>query len=318
MIVFASSALNVVFNLGLITASIILLWKGADFLVDSAGRVASRFGISDLVIGLTIVAIGTSAPEFAVTVTAAVKGQADISVGNIVGSNIFNIGIILGIVAIFSGVKTGRKIVYRDCIFMVSITLMLLFFFRDFYISRIESAILFSMLILYTGFLLIKKEPLMPGENASIEEKAGLKDALILPLSLVTIIAGGHLLVESSVFVARTAGISEWIIGVTIVAAGTSAPEMAAAVAALIKRKPGMSAGSLIGSDIFNILGVLGLAGLISPMTIGRDGFNSLIMLSGMAFLVLFFMRTGWRLSRTEGAVLVAIGILRWIFDIAG
>ncbi len=297
----------------LLILSVLMLWYGAKFLVESASRIAQSLGVSELVIGLTIVAFGTSAPEFAVTIGAALKGLPDISVGNIVGSNIFNLGFILGSVAIVRSIKASRKLVFRDGMFMIGITFLLLYFFYDLELQRYEGIILFLLLIGYLSFLFIKKEVLEEEEIS--HEKASTKDTIILPLSIVIIIAGGHFLVESASSIARGLGISEWVIAVTIVAAGTSAPEMATSLAAVLKGKHGISAGNLIGSDIFNIIGVLGLAGILNPLKIDPLAFNSLFMLCGMVILVFFFMRTGWQLSRLEGAVLVLIGLVRWIFD---
>jgi len=302
-----------ILDLGLLSLSILMLWYGADYLVESASRIAESLGISELVVGLTIVAFGTSAPEFAVTIGAAVKGYADISVGNIVGSNIFNLGFILGSVAIVRSIQASHKLIYRDGLFMIAVTFLLLLFFYDLQLQRYEGIILFLLLIGYLTVLIIKKEPIEDEEIT--HEKASIKDMIILPLSIATIIAGGHFLVESATGIARGLGISEWVIGVTIVAAGTSAPEMATSLAAVIKGKHGLSAGNLIGSDLFNILGVLGLAGIINPLKIDPLAFNSLFMLCGMVILVFVFLRTGWQLSRGEGAILVIIGIIRWVLD---
>lgn len=310
---FDTNFLNIALNVLILIVSIILLWKGADSLVDSASRIAATFGISDLVIGLTIVAFGTSAPEFAVTINAALNKHGDISVGNIVGSNIFNLGFILGSVAIIKSIQSTRKLVYRDGIFMISITLLLLFFFYDSHLARYEGIILVSLLIIYLIFLFIKKE-LLEAEEIT-HDKSTWKDIVVLPACIATVIAGGHFLVVSASYLAVCAGISEWVIAVTIVAAGTSAPEMATSLAALLKGKHGMSAGNLIGSDLFNILGVLGLAGILNPMSINEDAYGSLLMLCGMVIIVIIFLRTGWRLSRIEGIILVTIGIIRWIFD---
>jgi cation:H+ antiporter len=293
--------------------SIFMLWFGAKYLVESAGRIAESLGISELVIGLTVVAFGTSAPEFAVTVGAALKGHADISVSNIVGSNIFNLGFILGTVAIVRSITSSRKLVYRDGIFMIGITFLLLLFFWDLHLSRIEGIILCALLVSYMIFLFYKKEVLEEEEIPG--EKATWKDYLLLPASIAVVVAGGHYLVESASAIATMMGVSPWVIGVTIVAAGTSAPEMATSLAAVIKGKHGLSAGNLIGSDIFNILGVLGIAAILNPMSIPAQGYSSLFMLSGMVVLVTFFLRTGWKLSRVEGIILVMIGLVRWIFD---
>jgi len=313
MTLFIIPSLNMALNIIVLLVSILFLWKGADELVESASRIASSLGISDLIIGLTIIAFGTSAPEFAVTINAALRHQADISVGNIVGSNIFNLGFILGTVAIVRDIRSSRKLVYRDGIFMILVTFMLLFFFHDLHLSLIEGLVMLTILALYLSFLFTQREPL---EDEEIHhETATWRDWLLLPLSIGSVIIGGHYLVESAGFLARAAGVSEWVIGVTIVAAGTSAPEMATSIAAVLKGKHGMSAGNLIGSDLFNILGVLGLAGTLNPMSINPNAYTSLMMLSGMVILVILFLRTGWKLTRWEGAVLVAIGVVRWVLD---
>lgn len=304
---------DVLLQAGLLILAVIFLWKGAGWLVESASRIATSFGISELVIGLTVIAFGTSAPEFAVTINAALRNQADISVSNIVGSNIFNLGLILGSVAIIRSIRSSPKLVYRDGVFMFFATLLLLVFLWDFHFSRGEGLILMAVLVIYMILLFFKKEPLEEEEFPC--ERATWRDYVQLPAGIAAVVAGGHVMVGAASFIARTVGISEWVIGVTIVAAGTSAPEMATSLAAALKGKHGMSAGNLIGSDLFNILGVLGLAGVINPMTIAPEAVGSLLMLSGMVLLVVFFLRTGWQLSRLEGMILVGIGVTRWLID---
>jgi len=320
MVLFDSALLNIILNVVILIIAVGFLWKGADELVESASRIAATFGVSDLVIGLTVVAFGTSAPEFAVTLNASFAGQSDISVGNIVGSNIFNLGFIMGTVAMFRSIHATKKLIYRDGVFMILVTFLLLIFFWDLHLQRYEGIILFSLLIGYLALLFIKKEPLDEEEDGEggddfHEVKATWKDAIILPVTIAVVVLGGDLLVESASFLARTAGISEWVIAVTIVAAGTSAPEMATSLSAVMKGKHGMSAGNLIGSDLFNILGVLGVAGMINPLVVNPEALGSLAMLSGMVILVIIFLRSGWQLNRTEGAILFCIGLARWIFD---
>ncbi|MBT8343046.1 MAG: calcium/sodium antiporter [Desulfatitalea sp.] len=278
-------------------------------------RPAGTLGVSELVIGLTVVAFGTSAPEFAVTLTAAVKGYASISVGNIVGSNIFNLGFILGAVAIVRSVSISRSLVYRDGLLMIVSTLILLFFFRDMHLSRIEGLVLFTTLMAYLAYLFIKKAP-PAGEEHLTSEMADIKDWILLPVSILMVIGGGQLLVTSAGYLARAIGLSEWVIGVTIVAAGTSAPEMAASLAAAIKGKYGISAGNLVGSNLFNILGVLGLAGSVKPLTIQHSSYDSLVLLTAMVVMVIALMRTGWRISRLEGFLLILSGLGLWTFDL--
>jgi len=289
-----------------------LLWKGSHWLVDSAVRLARKLRMSDLAIGLTIVAAGTSAPEFAVTINAAISGLPDISVSNVVGSNIFNLGFILGGCAAIRSITTTPALVWRDGLFLLGVTCVLVLFLSDLTLTHQEGLLLLLGLVLYLGYLFWKKAPV---EEKEPTEDATWKDVPLFLLGVITVAAGGHLLVWSAVSLARSFGISEWVIGVTIVAAGTSAPEFAVSLAAALKGRYSISAGNLIGSDLYNLLGVLGLAGILRPLTIDAAGLGSLYILVGMVFLVVVFMRTGFRVSRAEGFFLVGLNLIRWVFD---
>ncbi len=303
----------VVLQSGILLICLFGLWKGADLVVESASGIARKLGMSDLVIGLTVVALATSAPEFAVTVSAALTNKANISVGNVVGSNIFNLFFILGILALFSQIKTNRKLVYRDGSVLIFTSLMLVIFLYDGVMSQIEGVIFFSMLLIYLGYLIFKKEQ---GEEADSSEFKWYTLLLFL-LGIAIIVTSGHYFVESAAEIARMLGVSEWTIGVTIVAAGTSAPEMATSLVALLKGRHGMSAGNLVGSDIFNLLGVLGVASMIKPLSISPEAFSSIVILFFAIIVVVTFLRTGWRLSRVEGVILLLIVVVRWYFDFA-
>lgn len=296
----------------IIVATILGLWWGAVWVVEAASRIAKRLGISELIIGLTVVAMGTSAPEFAVTVGAALKGQGNISIGNVVGSNIFNLGFILGGVALVRAITTSRSLVYRDGTVMIGITFLLLFFLRDLTMDRWEGVILMSLLVIYIGYLIYSREPL---EEDIPEGDLQWFDIPRLLVGLALIVTSGHYLVESASSLARAIGVSEWVIGVTIVAAGTSAPELVTSLIAILRGHYGISAGNLIGSDIFNLLGVLGLAAILKPMYIESSAYSSLYVLSGMVILAVVLMRTNWKLSRWEGGLLVLINIIRWVLD---
>jgi len=286
--------------------------KGATWLVDSASKIAKRMGISELVIGLTILALGTSAPEFAVSILAALKGKGDIAIGNIVGSNIFNLGFILGGTAIIHSLKTSRIVIVRDGLFLLFGTFILLFFLWDLALTKFEGGILFSLLILYLSYLYVKREPL---EMDQVTGKMDWWDPVSLIGGLAMVLFGAHFMVESAVNLARYLGVSEWVIGATVIAAGTSAPEFATSLAAALRSRYGMSVGNLIGSDIFNLFGVLGVAGILSDIPVGLDARVHLVFLSLMVALVLVFMRTGWVVSRREGYILVMIGLVRWIYS---
>jgi len=284
--------------------------KGATWLVDSASKIAKRLGISELVIGLTILALGTSAPEFAVSILAALKGVGNIAIGNIVGSNIFNLGFILGGTAIIHSLKTSRTLIVRDGFFLLFGTFILLFFLWDLTLTKFEGGVLFSLLILYLGYLYVKREPL---ETKQVMGKMYWGDPLMLIGGLAMVLVGAHFMVESAINLARYMGVSEWVIGATVIAAGTSAPEFATSLAAALRSRYGMSVGNLIGSDIFNLFGVLGVAGILNNITVSLDARMHLVFLSLMVALVLVFMRTGWVVSRREGYILVMIGLVRWI-----
>ena len=312
---------SIIIDCVIVFASIIMLWKGADWLVDSAAEIAHTLKISDLVVGLTVVAFGTSAPEFAVTISAAITKQTDISIGNVIGSNIFNLGFILGGTAMIRPIATNKKMFERDGLFLLVTTALIFFLFFGFdgwtegdSFTQYEGVLLFSLLIAYVAFLFIKKDP--PEEVNP--DSATLKSYAFFLIGLVMIVAGGHLMVEHASNVARYLGVSDWVIAVTIVAAGTSAPEFATSVAAALKGRHGIAIGNLIGSDLFNLLGVLGLAGIINPTMISEDIFSSVFLLVIMVGLTLLMIRTNWRLSRAEGTILVTINLIRWYFDFAG
>ena len=296
----------------ILLVSIIVIGKGAVWLVDAAARVAKHFGISELVIGLTVVAFGTSAPEFGVTILAAIRGMGDISVGNIVGSNIFNLGFILGGTAIIHSLKTSRTIVFRDGIFLLFGGILLSVFLWDLTLSKIEGIVLFTLLIVYLLYLYVKKETIETEEPTHAMYRW---DPILLFVGIGLVIVGSHFLVESAVNIARFMGVSDWVIGATIIAAGTSAPEFATSLTAAMKSRYGMSVGNLIGSDIFNLFGVLGIAGIMRNLSVGHDAHINLIILSFMIAVVIIFMRTGWVVSRKEGIILVMIGLLRWIYS---
>ena len=313
--------MDVILDFILVFLSIIMLWKGADWLVDSAAEIAHSLKVSDLIIGLTVVAFGTSAPEFAVTISAAVTKQTDISIGNVIGSNIFNLGFILGGTAIIRPISTNEKMFNRDGLFLLIVTALIFFLFFGFNgwtsddnYTRIEGLILFSLLIGYITFLFIKKDP--PEEISP--DNATIMSYVFFFIGLILIVLGGHLMVTHASNIARFYGISDWVIAVTIVAAGTSAPEFATSIAAAIKGRHGIAIGNLIGSDLFNLLGVLGLAGIINPSVITQDIFDSVFILVLMVGLTLLLIRTKWKISRAEGALLVSINLIRWYFDFAG
>ncbi len=297
----------------ILLVSIFFLWIGADWFIESSSYFAKKLHISELVIGLTVVAFGTSAPEFAVSVGAALKGHSAISIANIVGSDIFNLGFILGIVALFHTLPVEHKLLRRDGLFLLFISVALLFVFRDHKFSRPEGFLFLALFFAYLLVLFFSKGKFYPEMRV---KELGWKSVPMFLIGLALILVGSHYLVDSASQIARALGVSEWLIGVTVVAAGTSTPELATSLVASFKGRPSLSIGNLIGSDIFNIAGVLGMAAALHPMTLSPAYGTSLYLLVGMIVLLLFFMRTQWKLTRWEGAVLILFGLFRWLVNI--
>ena len=308
------AVLSIPVALLLLFVSMLLLWKGSVWLVDSAARIARTHRISDLTIGLTIVAFGTSAPEFAVTVSAALGDQPDISVGNIVGSNAFNLGVILGGCALVTTLRTSRKVIYRDGFVLITVGGVLLAMLADGHLERWEGVILLCGLATYLTVLFRSTDP--PEESTSADEASRWDYAMVI-VGIVSVAGGGRLLVMSASTVAHYLGVSDWEISVTVVAAGTSAPELTTSLVAAIRGHHGMSLGNLIGSDLFNLMGVLGVAATIRDLELAPQSLLSVGMLSAMCVLVVAFMRSGWRIGRAEGCILIAAGAARWVVDFA-
>lgn len=298
----------------------VLLWFGANWIVTSAALIARKFNVSELVIGLTIVALGTSAPEFLVTIDAAFRGHNDISLSNVVGSNIFNLGFILGLMALIKPLKSTPTIVYRDglLLFLTTAGILTAATFMG-KLDRTFGATLMAMLIAYLIYLGMKRENVGDDELEEIKGKeADWKSGLVLVAGFVSIAAGGHLMVSAATSIATTLGVSSWVIGVTIVAAGTSLPELVTCLAASLRGKNEMLLGNLIGSDFFNFAGVLGLTCLLKPLPVSDEAYSGLIVLVGMVGLVLILLRTGWQVRRWEGALLIGINLVRWARDFMG
>ncbi len=307
----------------ILLASLAVLVIAANYLVNSSIKIARKWKVSELFIGLTLVAMGTSAPEIAVSVFAALSGQGDLSVGNVIGSNIFNLGFILGLVAIIAPQVISKKMIYRDGMVLLGATVLVFFFLFDLKITFFEGLTLLLLLIAYLGYLWIKKDP--PSED---EDEPGAvatrRDYLIFVLALVALIKSSDFVVSSAVFIAEYFQVSAWAIGATIVAAGTSLPEVATSVVATLKKKFGLSVGNVIGSDIFNTFGIISISSIIAPINLEAktmifglaDSMFSVLILIASLILLLVFMRTKWRLSRTEGVIIFTLAIVRMVFEI--
>lgn len=299
-------------TLGLFVIGLILLTIGADVLVKGAAHLAGSLGISSLVVGLTVVAFGTSAPELAVSTSAAWKGQADIAIGNVVGSNIFNVLFILGISALIIPLAVQPQLIRVDVPVMMMASVMLALMSLDNTLSHLDGLILFSGLIAYTVFLIRQshKSSAEATGSAGIEvekQPYRAKNIFYILLGLVMLVIGSEWLVDGAVMFARGLGVSELVIGLTVVAAGTSLPEVATSIMAALRGERDIAVGNVVGSNIFNIFCVLGLSALASPAGIpvadAALRFDIPVMIA-VAFSCLPVFFAGRLISRGNGALL--------------
>ncbi|WP_205341023.1 calcium/sodium antiporter [Denitrificimonas caeni] len=295
----------------------ILLVIGAEVLVRGAARLAARFGISPLIIGLTVVAFGTSAPEMAVSTQSAFAGQGDIAIGNVIGSNIFNVLFILGLSALITPLLVSRQLVRLDVPLMIAAGFLAWFLAMDGSYSRLDGLILFACIIAYTSYLIISSlKAWKPGQVTAGDDEYSAEinphrlapwiNAGYILAGLVLLVVGSNLLVSGAVSLAQALGLSELVIGLTIIAVGTSLPELATSLIAAWKGERDIAVGNIIGSNLFNLLAVLGLAGLVSPENIAvaqnAIHFDFPVMMAVLiACLPIFF--AGYSINRWEGAL---------------
>lgn len=352
-----SMAINIV----LLVLGVIIVLKGADWLTDGAVNIATRFGVSQMVIGLTIVAMGTSMPEFCVSMVSALKGTPDLAVGNVVGSNTLNTLLIVGCSALVAPIMVKRSSVKRDIPFAVVASLLMLLFCLDGAIGRVDAAVLFAGFCLFmfvtlkyaktteepaaavatsgaattTGISEAYTSQASSSEASSSETSAPeasssetsaqeasqasgtsmLKAVVMLVVGLLCLIAGSNMFVDNASFVASSLGVSDAVIGLTIVAGGTSMPELATSMVSAKKGNSDIAIGNVIGSNVFNILMIIGITGLVKPMHIAGITTLDLIMMLASMLLMWFFCRTTYKVKRWEGAVLTIIYLayLTWL-----
>ena len=352
-----SMAINIV----LLVLGVIIVLKGADWLTDGAVNIATRFGVSQMVIGLTIVAMGTSMPEFCVSMVSALKGTPDLAVGNVVGSNTLNTLLIVGCSALVAPIMVKRSSVKRDIPFAVVASLLMLLFCLDGAIGRVDAAVLFAGFCLFmfvtlkyaktteehaaavatsgaattTGISEASTSQASSSEASSSETSAPeasssetsaqeasqasgtsmLKAVVMLVDGLLCLIAGSNMFVDNASFVASSLGVSDAVIGLTIVAGGTSMPELATSMVSAKKGNSDIAIGNVIGSNVFNILMIIGITGLVKPMHIAGITTLDLIMMLASMLLMWFFCRTTYKVKRWEGAVLTIIYLayLTWL-----
>lgn len=296
---------------------VVVLW-GADRLTDGAVGIAERLRMPQIVIGLTIVAVGTSMPEFCVSLVSALKGTPDLAVGNVVGSNVFNALLIVGITAMVAPMTILKTTVRKDIPFAIIASVTMAFMCIDGNISRIDAIVLFA-LFLYFMVVTVRGAKVSDSEETPQKAPMGVWKAIgLIVLGLACLVGGSNVFVTGATDVAQSLGVSQAVIGLTVVAMGTSLPELATSVVSARKGNSGIAIGNVLGSNVFNILMILGITGIISPMNIQGITLADLFMMTGSVMLLWLFSFTKLTIERWEGAVLTVIFIGYISYLVAG
>jgi len=315
--------LNIVYCL----VGFVLLYYGAEWLVQGSSSLARSLGVTPIVIGLTVVAFGTSAPELVVSLISSIKGKSMIAVGNVIGSNICNIALVLGLSAVLHPIKSDPTVVRHDIPIMLAISLYLLVLTYNSTLGRIEGATLFIGIILYTfmNYYLAKKETAGAAEIESELEDIGFvesraKQLLLIGAGIAGVVGGAQVVVNNAVVIMTILGVSEKFIGLTIVAFGTSLPELATSVVAAMRGEMDISIGNLVGSNVFNIMSVLGAASLVRPIPIPGGFIESglwidYVVMMFTSALPWFMMRRNFTVKRIDGVLLLLcyVGYLTYL-----
>jgi cation:H+ antiporter len=310
-----------ILNIFLFCLGITLLYLGSEWMVKGAASLALSFSIRPIVVGLTVVAFATSAPELLVSLIAAVKGYSGVSLGNILGSNVANIGLVLGASALVRSLAVDKKLVRREIPFMIGVSGLFWLVCLDGWIGRVDGTVLLAGLafFLILGIMTAKKRENTKDEVPVQKGKSVLWYIFLILIGMGGLVAGAHLVVNSAIFIARQLGLSEVFIGLSIVAVGTSLPELATSVVAGARGEHGISIGNVVGSNVFNVCMVIGTVGLFNPMSVDmglmRFEFPAMFLLS---LILLVFSRTGFTLSRVKGLFFILsfflfIGLSYWL-----
>lgn len=298
---------------------LVLLFIGAEGLIRGSSNLAIKIGITPLVVGLTVVAFGTSAPELVVSLKAALLGNSSISLGNVIGSNIANIALILGVAALIRPLDVHANVIMREIPIMIGISILLIIFLLDGEIGFIDGVIFVTGIVIYSivNIILARKEK---NPQVDAEFKEGLESKLSIPVSILflvvglgLLILGANLFVQSAVAIAKLFNVSDAIIGLTIVAVGTSLPELITSVVASYKKEADIAIGNVVGSNIFNILSILGITALVIPVSSAGISYVDLGIMLITAIVLLLLSKTGFSISRTEGALLL-FGYVAYIY----
>lgn len=298
--------MEVLLQILLVVVGFVMLVKGADWFVDGAAGIAERFGIPQLVIGLTIVAMGTSAPEAAVSISAAFKGTVDITIGNVVGSNILNILVILGLTSVIVAVAVQRSTVRYEIPFMIGVTVLLLVFgMTGNVVSRLEGAILWVFFFIYIIYLYRMTKNQKPQEEEKKQKMSIGKLLFLVLIGLVLVVFGSDVTVDAATALAKIVGLSDKFIGLTIIALGTSLPELVTSVSAARKGKADIAIGNIVGSNIMNILFVVGTTALILPVPFASGFAIDMGIAIASALLLFFCVFRKQKLDRMGGAIML-------------
>lgn len=289
----------------LLIVGFVLLIKGADFFVDGSSSLAKLLKIPAVIIGLTIVAMGTSAPEAAVSVTAGIQGSNGIAISNVIGSNIFNSLVVVGVCGAMMAFKTSKDILKRDLPINIIITGLLMVLFLDGTLSRLDGFILLIGMVAFIALMIQAALKNRTEEEDEIQNMPLWKCFAYILVGIVAIIGGGQFVVNSAKAIAYSFGWSETFVGLTIVAVGTSLPELVTSIVATRKGESGLALGNAVGSNIFNILFILGMSAALTPIVIDPVAIYDVIVLIGIAILTYFFAKTNEEVSRTEGIIMV-------------
>lgn len=304
-----------------------LLIKGADIFVDGASSIAKKFNVSPMLIGLTIVAMGTSAPEAAVSVSSSLAGQNDMSIANVVGSNFFNILIVLGVSSIIAKLPVEKETIKKDTPFLIFISILLLALSFNFNLSRLDGVVFLVLFVLFLINMIKSNISSKDIESSSGETAIAIeatdtktihmpKTLLLCLIGIVGIVFGGDLVVDSATNIATSFGMSANLVGLTIVAMGTSLPELVTSVIAVKKGETEIAIGNVIGSNIFNILLVLGLAALIHPMAVSMVAIIDTIFMTAVTILLYIFIKKNNSLTKIHGIIFVIIYFIYLIYTI--
>ena len=289
----------------MLVVGFILLIKGADLFVDGSVSVAKILKIPSVIIGLTIVSMGTSAPEAAVSIAAGMSGNSDIALSNILGSNMFNLLVVVGVCALIKPVPTDKSIVKRDFPFNVVLSAVLLLFMADFKISRIEGVILLATLVAYLTLLVINALKNKVQEEDEGKQYSVLKSIILIVVGLAGVVLGGDIVVDNASKIAAAFGLSQTLIGLTIVAVGTSLPELVTSIVAASKGESGIALGNVVGSNIFNVLFILGMASSIVPINVANVALTDAIFMTVITAVMFVMSKTQEKTSRLEGLICV-------------